>query len=462
MDLYKVVSDILGPENVSELDFERWCYSEDASPEPWRMPEIVVKPRSTEEIVELVRIANRTKTPIWPRGGGTGLGGLGYPISSGGIVLDMLHMNKIIEINEDTMTVTAQAGTICNTLNDKLEDRGYRLVIPGHNAGLSATIGGGIATGTYGLNSAQYGAFCEQIICLEVVMPDGQVIHTGSASNVAAEKFNRYVNGPDLAGLFCDSHGIFGIITEATLKIMLLPEAVDYVTGVFPSIEALEKALHKINQERLIVENGSLAGRRTVKALTHPQIDAEAVSRMIIEGRKEEVKCRKEAVVKIIEEHGGYDLGPDTCKYGYERRFWRVPSSIKHGGFAAMCNRIPSSRFGHIIEKAETFFYTKNKQVMERYGIEAFFFPSFGYGTVSLADGMYWDRADPDATKAATELWREWLETSVAEGGCPYWIGTAWSRVLMPRIQSANISVLKTLKATLDPNNILNPGMFQL
>jgi glycolate oxidase len=462
--LFDILASIVGSEYVSGEDFELWCHSRDGSCEPPQIPSFVVMPRTTDEISRIVRVANEFKIPLWPRGGGTGIDACGMPLRPGGIVVDMTQMNKLLEINEDQMTVTVQAGMVLRTLEQKMKEKGLHPRILGSmGSGLGATVAGGITTGAFAMGSGQYGNYCEQLVSMEVVLPNGDIIRTGSDSNPASGKFARYANGPDVAGLFCVSHGIFGIITEVTIQLVPQPEAFEFATVLFPTKEATVRILKEIGKYELVYHYSCLFGDRTVKALFSPDSTAQGIMCAILQGRRKEVEYKKELLDNVIKDGGGHNLGPEMSKkllYD-DDPFFHIPAISKLGRWVSACNVIPPERMCDFDTMAEKFFHEEKKHIFEKYGFRGLYlFVASLRCHFAVANMIMYDEDKPEVREPLYMIWEEWRSRIVKWGGVPYHIGAQFGKFVAPQWSGPYYSFIRTLKEALDPNNIMNPGMF--
>ncbi|HJX24119.1 MAG TPA: FAD-binding oxidoreductase, partial [Candidatus Bathyarchaeia archaeon] len=253
----QIVSDlgrIVGSNYISEDKADLICYTRDFGGEPAHWPDIVVRPGSTEEVSEIVRLANREKIPVTIRGGGSSTSG-GCLAYQGDILLDTLRMNKIVEIDEDCMTVTVESGVTFGKLESELDKGGWMVgVMP--EGGLPGTIAGNIAIPGLGFFSSTYGCQGDQVIGLKVVLPTGEILSTGSRGYPnSGGQFWRYVYGPDLSGLFIGSEGTLGIIVEATLKIYRKPEAMEFEKLSFDDLDNAAKTSHEITRKKVALYN---------------------------------------------------------------------------------------------------------------------------------------------------------------------------------------------------------------
>ena len=217
------LEEVVGSENISTQETDKLIYATDWFwlPQMWldraenpRKPDYILHPGSAQEISEILCIANNYKIPVIPWGGGSGSQGGALPMF-GGIVLDTKRLNKIIEIDEVSLTITAQAGINGSQLEWALNEKG--LTLPHYPASANcATLGGYLAPRGSGTISTKYGKAEDMVLGMEVVLPNGDIIRTPRVPNHAA--------GPDFYRLFLGSEGTLGVITEATMQIDYLPE----------------------------------------------------------------------------------------------------------------------------------------------------------------------------------------------------------------------------------------------
>lgn len=235
-EVHRQLAAILGPDGVSRSDRDRLLHASDAL-RPSRAfpgshdlnpdPEWVVWPRGIDQVQELVRFAGRTKTPLVPYGGGSGLMGGALP-ARGGIVVDMRRMDRVRAIDPDARMATAESGVVLGKLNQELCSHG---LILGHDPWTVpvATVGGTISTNSLGYLGAQYGSMGQQVLGLEVVLPDGSLVTTRAVPKSST--------GPSLHQLFIGTEGCFGIITAATLRVVPIPEKRLVYALRFPGFE---------------------------------------------------------------------------------------------------------------------------------------------------------------------------------------------------------------------------------
>ncbi|MHA2033979.1 MAG: FAD-binding oxidoreductase, partial [Candidatus Thorarchaeota archaeon] len=216
--LVKELEDIVGEEYVSTRPDVLLTYSHSASTGyDGRIPGAVVRPGSTEEVAEILKVANKYKIPVTPRSGGTSLQAEAIP-EEGGLVVELLRL-KEITLFEDLRSVRVGAGVTFGQLDKFLNQHG--LWVPVYpESSLACTVAGNVVVNGAGPGSTKYGSIAEMVMGLTVVLPTGEIIQTGSEGNPNAPgPFLRYSFGPDITGLFIGSLGMFGIITSVSLKV---------------------------------------------------------------------------------------------------------------------------------------------------------------------------------------------------------------------------------------------------
>ncbi len=253
----KLIS-IVGKENFDQSTVGRLVYSYDATPQFQSMPDAVIAPRSTQEVSEVLRLLNNNNIPVVPRGSGTNLAGGTCP-TEGGIVLLFKHMNQILEIDEDNLTVVVQPGVITLDLINAVEANG--LFYPPDPSSMSiSTIGGNLNENSGGLRGLKYGVTRDYVLGLEVVLPNGDIVKTGG-------KLAKDVAGYDLTRLLVGSEGTLGIITEATLKLIPMPETKKTLLALYQDIDAAAKSVSKIISNKIIPATLEFLDQATLEAV---------------------------------------------------------------------------------------------------------------------------------------------------------------------------------------------------
>ena len=457
------LSKIVGKERVTSNLIDLHSYVRDASPLEAPLPMAVVKPLTTEEVSKILKLANEMKFRVFVRGGGTSAGGGGLAFMENSILIDMTAMNKILEISEANMSVTVQTGVIWSTLNKELAKHGYRVPFWGPESAYGATVGGSLALASMSSQGVtEAGGTYNQVITLEVVLPTGEVIRTGSDSLPNGGRFARVCNGGDYAGIFLGSMGVFGVITEATLKLECLPTAQKCIGVVFKKWKQGIDFIYKILRSKTIPKSLNInPGMRAVKSSYG--VEGECAFRIILEEMNEKIADIKEQLIRsYAKELGGFfpDGIDEKVKEWWDGMFFRLVKGEKKYGFAAhACHRIPLQKLPIAVKEAEHYFLEVHR--VEERGMH--FSVGCYVSEQRPACGFYpflYYRDEPETRKIALEIWEGWIAHAIkAYGACPYWMGIVWSRNLLPNLRPEYVGFLKRLKRALDPNNVLNPGM---
>ncbi len=215
---------ILGPNGFSDVREDRLGYAYDATTRQY-LPDAVAMPENAAQVSQLLQVANEHRLPVTPRGAGSGLTGGSLPVH-GGLTLALNRMKRILQIDTDNLFAEVEPGVVTSVLHAAVERKG--LFYPPDPASMTfCTIGGNIAENAGGMRAVKYGVTRNYIMGLEVVLPTGQIIHTGS-------KCIKDVVGYDMTTLFVGSEGTLGVVTKAILRLLPLPEARQTLTAAFP------------------------------------------------------------------------------------------------------------------------------------------------------------------------------------------------------------------------------------
>jgi glycolate oxidase len=440
---------ILGVERCTFSPEDLIAYSYDANEEKRGLPEGVVLPNSTEEVAEIVKLANEYKVPITPRGAASGYTGGCVPMR-GGLVMAMDHFNKILEIDADNYLVILEPGVITKELQDSVAKIGLMYPPDPASAGF-ATIGGNIAENAGGIRAVKYGVTKDYVMGLEVVLPTGDIIRSGS-------KCIKDVVGYNLTDLFVGSEGTLGVITKAIVKIVPEPEARRTMTATFSS---LEKAAHAVKAIYL-------TGVRPATLEFLDRISIECVEKAIGFGAKPE-----EGALLLIEVDGPeqaldneIDKIHQACKTCEVITFkkanteeeredlWKARRALSFA-LSEISNEwedddisVPIARIPQMIRKLA--------EIADRHNIIIANFGHYGDGNIhiSMTTGK---TGRPFPIKAKMEVVEATVELEgriAAEHG----IGCVKNHNLRWNIDAPTLKLMRNLKKMLDPNGILNPG----
>ena len=437
------LAEIVGPEHVTDEEFVLLCYTQDFGPQSPRRPAFVVRPNTVDQVTAILKLANELQIPVTPRGGGSAQEG-GCQ-SEGGIVLETLRLDRILAIDEDTATVTVEAGITFGRLMSALEEQGWKIGIAPSGA-LAGTVGAHISRPGVGWGNVKYMTQGDQAVGLQVVLPTGDIIETGSAANPASQRFMRYGLGPDLAGLFIGAEGALGIITRATLRLYPWPEQIHLERYVGSSLHDAIDVFREIAQQSLVCY------------IAAPVVKPDQVLFDInIEGDRAEVQHRLERVRAIVRRYPTMRCeGPEAPQRFWERRWFYTGEEFKAGIAGAVNYFLPFSK----LEQATH----AMREIMERHGIRCYtqqMFPEpSGSEHVNL---LFHHPDDREEYARIQEALAEMMPRALELGGVPYSKGRQWAPFLAACLRDTGYGrTLRAIKRVLDPNWIMNPGVLGL
>ena len=443
--------EIVGAENFTDQLEELVPYSYDASMNVFR-PDAAVWPESTEQVSEIVKFANTHKIPVVPRGAGTSLSGGVIPIK-GGIIIDLSRLNQILEISIENRYARVQAGVVCDDLNRSLAKRGF--VFPPDPASSSvATIGGNVATNAGGIKGAKYGTTRDYVLGLQVVLPSGEVMRTGSYTM-------KCVSGYDLSKLFIGAEGTLGVITEVTLKINPLPRHAMTAVATFTRLEDAGKAIFQTMTSGILPSVMEILDKVTLKSIReNTDMDLPEAEAMILAETDgytwEEVEAQMEVVLGIFKQNNPGLMR--TAKDEKDRlNLWKARKSA-YGTLARASNgfvlddvTVPVSRIPELLVGIQ--------EIAKKYGIVIATYGHAGDG--NLHPQLLYDEYDQDqkekVEKAEEEIFRLAISLKGTLSG-EHGIGLSKANYMTLEHDRVEMALMRKIKRTLDPNNIMNPG----
>lgn len=442
---------IVGCENYDDSKAGRLVYSYDATPQFQSLPDAVIAPRNTKEVADIVKICNEHRIPIVPRGSGTNLCAGTCPVE-GGIVLIFKHMNKILEIDEENLTVTVQPGVITLDLIKAVEEKGL-FYPPDPSSMKISTIGGNINENSGGLRGLKYGVTRDYVMALEVVLANGEVIRTGG-------KLAKDVAGYDFTRLFVGSEGTLGIITEATLKLIPLPETKQTMLALYQDLEAAARSVSKIIANKIIpttlefldqptlevVEDYARIGLPTdVKAVLLIEQDGphEVVERDM--KRIAEICQEEEATVQIARSEAEADALRTARRSALSALARLKPTTILEDA------TVPRSEIAKMVKAIN--------EIAAKYHVKICTFGHAGDG--NLHPTCPTDVRDRDEMERVEKAFEEIFAKAIELGGTitgEHGVGAMKAPYLEWKVGKAGIEAMKAVKQALDPNGIMNPG----
>jgi D-lactate dehydrogenase (cytochrome) len=398
----------------------------------------------------VVALAARHAVPVIPYGAGSSLEGHLLAVQ-GGISIDLARMNRILRVNPEDLTVTVQAGVTRKQLNEEIRHTGLFFPI---DPGADASIGGMAATRASGTNAVRYGTMRENVLGLTVVTASGEVIHTGTRARKSSA-------GYDLTRLFVGSEGTLGVMTEVTLRLYPLPEAVSAAICHFASVADAVDTTIEIIQAGVPIARCELLDANTVRAVNrHDRLGLREAPMLLMEfhGSEAGVKEQAATVQEIARDHGGEDFQWATTPE--ERtRLW---TARHHAYLSALqmkpgCRCVTTDTCVPISRLAEC--VNETTAEADASGLPYFVVGHVGDGNFHV--GYLLDPAIPAEFETAERLSRRLVERALRlEGTCTgeHGIGLHKMDFLVEEAGAGAIDAMRTIKRALDPKNILNPG----
>ncbi|MGW8318342.1 MAG: FAD-binding oxidoreductase [Candidatus Promineifilaceae bacterium] len=459
------LEEIVGSDFISVEETDRFIYSTDWSwmPQMWldrgerlTLPDYIVQPASAEEISEIVRIANKYRIPVIPFGGGSGTQGGTLPIF-GGIMVDLKRLDKIIEIDEKSLTVTAQAGIILSQLEWALNEK--KLTLPHYPASANcATLGGCLAPRGTGTTSTKYGKAEDMVLSMEVVLPTGEIIRTPPVP--------QHASGPDYFRLFLGAEGTLGIITEATMQLDYMPETRLLRALLFEDLGNAIEAGRRIMTRRLNpfvirLYDPNSTRSRVLKILGY-ELEG-AYMAIGFDGDPDIAALQEEKALAICSELDAKDLGREPGERWWNHRydFYYPPQSLKLPWMYGTTETVTT------YDKIENLYWAEKRAVEESFAdwnisFIGHFSHWFHWG-VMLYSRFIIEEPPADAQEALrlhNRVWNAAMTAVLENGGMineHHGVGLKLARYMRRQYGDAWPFLLR-LKQTIDPNGIMNPG----
>lgn len=415
-----------------------------------QMPDGVVFAQSTAEVSEIVKVCATHNVPIIAYGTGTSLEGhVNAP--AGGISIDVSQMDKVLEVNAGDLDCRVQPGVTREALNTYLRDQGLFFPI---DPGANASLGGMAATRASGTNAVRYGTMKDNVLSVEAVMADGSVIRT-------AQRARKTSAGYDLTRLMVGSEGTLGIITEITLRLQGIPEAVSAARCSFPSVEAASKTVMAVIQYGLPVARIELLDTLVVKALNnYSKLDLPEGPLLLLEfhGSEASVAEQAETFGMLAEEEGGKGYQA-TASLEERNKLWQA----RHDAYWAMlalrpgCKAVATDVCVPISRLAEAVAASEAKA--NELGLIAPVVGHAGDGNFHASLLLDMENAEEVENARTFVSWLNDMAISM-DGTCTgeHGIGQGKRPYLVKELGAETLAVMSAIKRALDPQNIMNPG----
>ncbi|QTN00586.1 glycolate oxidase subunit GlcD [Sediminibacillus dalangtanensis] len=448
----EVLTAIVGKENVETSQASKLVYSFDATPQFQSLPDAIVSPRSASEVGQVVKWCSEQEIPIVPRGSGTNLSAGTTPLQ-GGIVLLMKHLDNILEIDEENLTVTTQPGVNTLELMEAVEAKGL-FYPPDPSSMKISQIGGNINENSGGLRGLKYGVTRDYVMGLEVVLPNGETIRTGG-------KLAKDVAGYDLTRLFVGSEGTLGIITEVTLKLIPLPETKKTVLALYEDMDAAARTVSKIIASKIIPATLEFLDQPTIKVVedfSNIGLPTHAKAVLLIEQDGDAAVVDKDIarIVSICEDNQAIEVSMAASETEAE-----ALRSARRSALSALARlkpttiledaTVPRSEIANMVEAIN--------RIAEKHQVEICTFGHAGDG--NLHPTCLTDARDKEEMKRVEQAFEEIFTTAVALGGTitgEHGVGAMKAPYLHLKLGEAGVEAMRSIKQAFDPKNIMNPG----
>lgn len=447
--------EIVGEENYTDSLIDMVSFSYDASEHSHR-PTCAVWAETADQVSEILKLSNREKIPVIPRGAGTGLSGMAVPIE-GGIILDLSRMNSIVKISIEDRLAIVQPGVVYVDLEKALAPFGF-FFPPDPASGKVSTLGGNVATNAGGLKGAKYGTTRDYVLGLQVVLPDGRIMRTGS-------KAMKSVSGYDLTRLFVGSEGTLGVVTEIILKINPKPTATSTALATFDSLEDVGRAINQIMHSGIVPSALEILGRETLAAINQntdlnlPEVDAMLLAET--DGyTQEETDYQIKKVIQVFEENNAKEVKQAKTDKEVEdlwaarKSAYAVLARIKTH-FVLEDVTVPMTNIAELLKGIE--------EISKRHNIQIATFGHAGDG--NLHPQILYDGYDPEQVRRMEEAIADLFQLAIDLDGTltgEHGIGLSKAPYMTLEHDPAAMDVMRHIKKMFDPNNILNPGKMGL
>ena len=447
--------DIVGENNFTDHLIDMVSYSYDASDHDHR-PEAALWPSSADQVSKVLILANEHRFPVTARGAGTGLAGAVVPVR-GGVILDMCRMNKILDIRIADRLAVVQPGVVYADLERALAPQGF-FFPPDPASGKVCTLGGNVATNAGGIRGAKYGVTRDYVMGLEVVLPDGRIMRTGS-------NCMKSVSGYDLTRLFVGSEGTLGVVTEITLKVNPKPQTFNTGLAYFSSLRNAGQAVTDIMHSGIIPSVLEVLDDNAVKVLREQTSfdlpDVEAIILVETDGYTQaEASYQMSKVIEVFKKNDATHIQKaDSAEKAEE--LWRARKTVGSAASNIGTNSVsedvtvPMSKVPDLL--------TGISAIVKNYGLPFVIFGHAGDG--NLHPKILYDRSKPEEVRGVEKAVDEIFKLTCDLGGTltgEHGIGLAKAPYMTLEHDQVAMDLMRSLKRLFDPNNILNPGKMNL
>lgn len=451
--------DIVGSEHVSSdlADLVPYERDDQFALVPPHRPDFVVRPSTRDEVQAIIRLANRYRIPIVPLAAGINRKGLCIA-SEGGILLDLRRMNRILEINEEMMTATIEPGVTFGQLVQEVRKTNLRVITPWAPS-TASVLANYMLRGIYG-PATRYGT--DHLITIEVVLPKGDILQTGSANTPNGMPYCGIVYGPDLCKLFQANAGTLGVLTKGTIRLYPMPEVIKPLTTAHPTYESMIEPAIKMAKQDLVAAGWTMSfTRQALETLTDGQIEIPVENLytmwLYIEGTRKQAEADEKAVRKLIKKSGGtfLPMSPEREEEMIKDQIWERTTVLgwKKGSMYGC------SFYG--IMKLVPKYYEATYKISLKYGFDEFHYEGVPvapfHGQLAYNDPtILWDPGNPNEIEKIRKVHKEIMKALLDIGIY------GWFRPFPGVVDATKLGkygeLWMEIKKLIDPNNIMNPG----
>jgi len=441
----------LGADAVLHEDADLIVYESDGVPAYRQRPMAVVLPASTEEVVAAVKVCREHEVPIVPWGAGTGLSGGALSLADG-VTISFGRMNRVVEIDYDNRCARVQPGVTNLRITQAVQDAGMYYA-PDPSSQIACSIGGNVAENSGGVHCLKYGMTTNNLLGLEMVLPDGEVVRVGGKVYDAA--------GYDLLGVMTGSEGMLGIITEVTVRLLTKPETARVVLAVFDSIAAAGQAVADVIGAGMvpagmeIMDHLSIVASEEYARAGYPT-DAETILLVELDGPASEVDEQFDRMKGVLQQNGATEIRishteAERLKLWSGRKAAFPAMGRLSPDYYCMDGTIPRSALAHVL--------TKIGEFSHKYGLRVA--NVFHAGDGNLHPLVLYDGNVPGELEKAEQLGTEILKLCVDVGGVltgEHGVGVEKRDLMAYQFGEVDLNQQQRVKCSFDPDALLNPG----
>jgi glycolate oxidase len=443
---------IVGADHVRHGRGDVEPYARDATPAFRAVPEVIVWPRTAAEVGEVLRLAGRWKTPVVPRGAGSNLCAATVPLT-GGIVLVLTRMNRILEISAEELLLRAETGVPTTAVSDAAAAQGL-LYAPDPGSRTVSTIGGNVATCAGGLRGLKYGVTRNYVLGVEAVLPTGEVIRTGG-------RLWKDVAGYDLTRLLTGSEGTLAVITEVTVALLPMPETTNTGLAYFPALADAGRAVAAVIADGIVPATLEFLDAKCIGAVEEYarlglRRDAGALLLFGDDGSPDTVDRNLARISELCLANGAIEAAladsPARAEALLAARRATLPALSRLGSMTILEDAtVPRPRLAEMVDRIN--------DIAERYDL---LIATFGHaGDGNLHPTCVVDQHDQAAIERAHKAFADIFAAAISMGGTitgEHGVGAAKLPFLEARLGADHVALLRRIKSAFDPAGILNPG----